>query len=124
MKERVGAVRSTEMFVDARTVPDGSLIEADVCLVGAGAAGITIALELRAWSLRTALHESGWLTPDPATPALYVGKVLGRPYFPLESARTRHFGGTTPMRFTTALLLGSARSTGRTLRRQPMSPPI
>jgi len=84
------------MFVDARTVPDGSLIEADVCIVGAGAAGITIARELRAaWSLRIALLESGGFTPDPATQSLYAGEIHGRPYFPLESARTRHFGGTT-----------------------------
>ena len=83
------------MFVDARTVPNGSLIEADVCIVGAGAAGITIARELRARSLRMALLESGWFTPDPATQSLYAGEIHGRPYFPLDSARTRHFGGTT-----------------------------
>ena len=83
------------MFVDARTVPDGSLVEADVCIVGAGAAGITIARELRARSLRMVLLESGWFTPDPATQSLYAGEIDGRRYFPLDSARTRHFGGTT-----------------------------
>jgi len=83
------------MFVDARTVPGGSLVEADVCIVGAGAAGITIARELSARSLRMALLESGWFTPDPATQSLYAGAIDGRRYFPLDSARTRHFGGTT-----------------------------
>jgi cation diffusion facilitator CzcD-associated flavoprotein CzcO len=35
------------MFVDARSVPDGSVVETEVCIIGAGAAGITIARELR-----------------------------------------------------------------------------
>jgi len=84
------------MFVDALAVPDGLQIEADVCIVGAGAAGITIARELRAaWSLRTVLVESGRFTPDPATQSLYAGTIDGRQYFPLDSARTRQFGGTT-----------------------------
>jgi len=84
------------MFVDALTVPDGSQIEADVCIVGAGAAGITIARELRAaGQLRTVLLESGRFTADPATQSLYAGKIEGRQYFPLDSARTRQFGGTT-----------------------------
>ena len=47
------------MLVDARTVPDGSRIEADVCIVGAGAAGITMARELRRRPLRVVVLESG-----------------------------------------------------------------
>jgi choline dehydrogenase-like flavoprotein len=83
------------MFVDARTIPDGSVIEADVCIVGAGAAGITLAREFRAKRLRVALLESGWFTPDEATQALYAGEVREVPYFPLHECRTRQFGGTT-----------------------------
>ncbi|MGH7835342.1 MAG: GMC oxidoreductase [Candidatus Binatia bacterium] len=83
------------MFVDARTIPHGSVIEADVCIVGAGAAGITLAREFRAKPLRVALVESGWFTRDDATQALYAGEVREIPYFPLDECRTRHFGGTT-----------------------------
>jgi choline dehydrogenase-like flavoprotein len=85
------------MFVDARTVSDRSLIESDVCIVGAGAAGITIARELRARPLRVALLESGWLVPDEATQSLYAGEVRGQPYFSLDAVKTRsrYFGGTT-----------------------------
>ena len=74
------------MLVDARTVPDGSVAEADVCVIGAGAAGITIARALLARPVRTILLESGWLTPDPATQSLYAGEVLDRPYFALDAA--------------------------------------
>jgi choline dehydrogenase-like flavoprotein len=83
------------MFVDARTVPNGSRIESDVCIVGAGAAGITIAHELRGRPLRVALLESGWLTPEAMTQSLYAGEVSERRYFSLDSARNRYFGGTT-----------------------------
>lgn len=83
------------MFVDARTVPDGSRIEADLCVVGAGPAGITIARELRASPLRVVLLESGGLDPDPASRSLSEGESTGRPYFPLDATRSRCFGGTT-----------------------------
>lgn len=83
------------MFVDARTLPDGFVAEADVCIVGAGAAGITIARELAARPLRVALLESGWLEPDAATQSLYAGEVVERPYFALDASRSRYFGGTT-----------------------------
>jgi ectoine hydroxylase-related dioxygenase (phytanoyl-CoA dioxygenase family) len=85
----------SRMFVDARTVPDGSRIESDVCIIGAGAAGITIARELRGRPLRVALLESGWLTPDATTQSLYAGEVSEQRYFSLDSARNRYFGGTT-----------------------------
>jgi NADH dehydrogenase FAD-containing subunit len=34
------------VFVDSRTLDDGTVIDAEVCIIGAGAAGITLALEL------------------------------------------------------------------------------
>lgn len=85
------------MFVDARTLPNGFTAEAEVCIVGAGAAGITIARALGRRRRRVVLLESGWLQPDPETQSLYAGEVRDRPYFALESARTRtrYFGGTT-----------------------------
>jgi choline dehydrogenase-like flavoprotein len=83
------------MLVDARTISDGFVAEADVCIVGAGAAGITIARALLARPLRVILLESGWLDPDPATQDLYAGEIHAVPYFPLDAARNRYFGGTT-----------------------------
>ena len=83
------------MIVDARVVPNDSVIDCDVCIVGAGAAGITIARELLGRSVQVVLLESGWLTPDADTQLLYAGEVTERRYFQLDAARSRFFGGTT-----------------------------
>jgi heterodisulfide reductase subunit A-like polyferredoxin len=34
------------MFIDSRELPDGSVLTGQICIIGAGAAGITMALEL------------------------------------------------------------------------------
>ena len=47
------------MITDARTLADGAMLQADVCIAGAGAAGMTIALDLRASGLSVLLLESG-----------------------------------------------------------------
>jgi choline dehydrogenase-like flavoprotein len=83
------------LLVDARSVEDSRTLEADLCIVGAGAAGIALALELVGRPLRVLLLESGGFEPEPETQALYRGRVFGRPYFRLDSARTRRFGGST-----------------------------
>ncbi|MEM7379144.1 MAG: FAD-dependent oxidoreductase [Pseudomonadota bacterium] len=67
----------------------------DVVIVGAGAAGITLARQLAAAGKRVALMEGGGYDYSDASQAVYRGEVLGDPYFPLESARQRFLGGTT-----------------------------
>jgi choline dehydrogenase-like flavoprotein len=83
------------MFIDARSLPSGTVIECEVCIAGAGAAGITIARELIGAGFRVALLESGSLTFDPDTQELYAGTDIGRPFLDLASCRLRYFGGTT-----------------------------
>ena len=83
------------MFNDAREVDDGTVIQGDICIVGAGAAGITLALGLEGGGRRIVLLESGGLDYDGATQALYQGANLGLPYYDLDVCRLRYFGGTT-----------------------------
>lgn len=82
------------MFIDARKT-DIKEISSDICIVGAGAAGITIARALVNENIRICLLESGGLEPDQNTQSLYKGEITGVPYFPLDVARLRYFGGTT-----------------------------
>lgn len=83
------------MLVDLSACEDGTGFEADLCIVGAGAAGITLARALRGTGLDVCLLESGGLDFDARTQALYEGESTGRPYYPLDGARLRFFGGTT-----------------------------
>jgi choline dehydrogenase-like flavoprotein len=83
------------MFLDARTLDDGRDLAAEVCIIGGGAAGITLARELIGGAARVIVLEAGGLEYDIDTHRLGVGEGTGLPYFPLESARLRYFGGST-----------------------------
>jgi choline dehydrogenase-like flavoprotein len=83
------------VHVDARTLEDGSVIEGDLCIVGAGAAGISMAMEWSGASQRVLLLEAGGFDYDARMQELYRGEIVGLPYFPLQAARLHYFGGTT-----------------------------
>ncbi len=83
------------MLIDARTVAADSVVRGDLCIIGAGAAGISIAWALRDHPVRVVLLESGSFWPSAATQALYRGRNIGRGYFPLDGCRVRTFGGST-----------------------------
>lgn len=83
------------MLHDARSLPPGANLETDLCIVGAGAAGITLARAFIGSGLRVCVLESGGLDPDPAVQALADGENTGLPYHPLAQMRLRRFGGTT-----------------------------
>lgn len=68
---------------------------ADICVVGAGAAGITLARRLLDQGHAVLLLESGGGDYDPDTAALNAGTNVGHDYYPLKDARLRFFGGTT-----------------------------
>ena len=81
------------MFVDARTVPHSDQLEADICIVGAGPAGIALATSLSGFGRRIIVAESGGLEPDSATQLLNDGETVGLSYRVNES-RLRYFGGS------------------------------
>lgn len=83
------------MFIDANEIEKNTQISADVCVIGAGAAGITLARELIGESFDVCLLESGGLELDIETQMLYSGILRGVHYLPLEAGRLRYFGGTT-----------------------------
>ncbi|AKF07867.1 GMC oxidoreductase [Sandaracinus amylolyticus] len=80
---------------DARSLEEGTALSADVCIVGAGAAGITIALELLGRGRSVLLLESGAMDLEPSIQALYDGTMSGIRTFRLDDHRWRHFGGST-----------------------------
>lgn len=83
------------MHTDGRFLTNESVIEGDICIVGAGAAGISMALEWNKTNAKVILLEGGGFAYDPKIQDLYAGKTTGQPYYPLMSARLHYFGGTT-----------------------------
>jgi len=84
------------MIASAHDLADGQALDADICVVGAGAAGIAMALELIDSRLSVLLLESGGFKPDTATQALYEGSVADeRLHSPPDRYRQRRFGGST-----------------------------
>jgi len=84
------------MISDAHLVqPAGTVLDTDICIVGAGAAGITLARELAGSKLRVVVLESGGLEANSATQKLYAGTSIGRPYLDATTCRLRYFGGST-----------------------------
>ena len=97
------------MLIDLRTVADGTetsaartataaagtTFSADVCIIGAGAAGITLARGLANHGLDICLLESGGFDHDSVTQSLGAGENVGMPYYELRDSRLRFFGGTT-----------------------------
>ena len=83
------------MFVDARRIPEHQTLETDICIIGAGAAGITLAHEFAGRAMRVSVLESGGLDVDAESRDLNVGQNIGKPYFQLDVVRLRGLGGTT-----------------------------
>lgn len=83
------------MLVDLAKTDHCPEFNADVCIVGAGAAGISLARQLMQAGKRVLLLESGGLDFENETQSLYEGDNVGMPYYDLVDARLRFFGGTT-----------------------------
>jgi choline dehydrogenase-like flavoprotein len=89
------------VIIDARQIESDAVLRADVCVIGAGAAGITVARRLRGTATSILLLESGGFEQDEPTQSLYEGAVTGEPmrFFgtspTLDFMRLRWFGGTT-----------------------------
>lgn len=83
------------MIVDGRELPADSEHSFELCIVGAGAAGIAMACELAGTSVRVGVLESGGFQLDAETQSLAEGSNTGFPYYDLDTSRLRMFGGTT-----------------------------
>ena len=67
----------------------------DLCVVGAGPAGITLALELESTGLRVCLLEAGGAVYEAETQRLFEGEVVAAQYPALRDTRLGALGGST-----------------------------
>lgn len=82
------------MIIDARTLSDGTSVEADLAIIGGGPAGITLARAFDGSDVSVCLVEAGGLEPDSDVQAFYRGESVGIEY-PLAATRLRFFGGSS-----------------------------
>lgn len=87
------------MLIDGRALPGNEHLEADICIVGAGAAGISLALEFTAARFNVILLEGGGLEFEHRSQFLQRGQSRGRAYPPPENTRRRQLGGSTAVWF-------------------------
>jgi len=81
---------------NARKLPANAVVESDICIVGGGAAGITIAHELERSTRRVVVLAGGDRRERPDDRDLYRGEIApGTSHEPLEEGRRRKWGGTT-----------------------------
>ena len=80
---------------DFRLYDSDDDIHCDVCIAGAGAAGVSIALSLAEQNHKVVLLEAGGLDYEEETQDPYYGVNIGRPYHDIATTRLRFLGGST-----------------------------
>jgi choline dehydrogenase-like flavoprotein len=82
-------------MIDLDRTQGTSEMRTQVCVIGAGAAGISLTRRLLAAGHEVVLLESGGLDYEAQIADLSAGENVGADYYDLEDSRLRFFGGTT-----------------------------
>ncbi len=84
------------MISSANSIPQGACLQADVCVVGGGPAGIALTLALSDKGFSVLMLESGFLKADEKTQSLYEGEIVDKQlHSPPDKYRQRRLGGST-----------------------------
>ncbi len=83
------------MISDLRSETAPAELTGDVCVVGTGPAGITLALELAKKGRRVVLLEGGGAHYEEDSQDVYRGVVVGHDNIDVANSRLRQFGGTS-----------------------------
>jgi choline dehydrogenase-like flavoprotein len=85
------------MILDFSEFDHGAGVATDVCIVGCGAAGITLAQEFIGTRFTVLVLEAGGLEAEVETQKLYDSEVVGLAHTGVHEGRARTFGGTTTL---------------------------
>lgn len=82
------------MIIDYKDTSTAVDVEADLCIIGAGAAGIAIARHFIGTAITVCLVEGGGPGGEESSQALYEGQSTGSPALDPGTSRMRVFGGS------------------------------
>ncbi|MCA1773338.1 MAG: GMC family oxidoreductase [Halomonas sp.] len=82
------------MYIDFKDISEHS-DAFDICIIGAGAAGIAMAVTLAQRGRRILICEGGDRDYSERSQDCYQGETVGDPYIPLRDTRLRYLGGST-----------------------------
>ena len=83
------------MLIDLNTESADLELGCDVCVIGAGAVGLVLAIDLARKAMRVCLLEGGGVRLQPESQDLHRGFSVGHPFRNIEVGRYRVLGGTT-----------------------------
>lgn len=89
--------KASRMIVDLNDHENGHVFRSDLVIIGAGAAGITIAREFFETGTSVLLLEGGGEKWEPETHELYKSEIVGIAHKGIHTGRARIFGGTTTL---------------------------
>ncbi len=85
------------MFKDLKDISSESTLIYDICIVGTGPAGISVAKQLLDTDHRIVMLESGGMLPEPKYQQLNKGENSGPSFLSLDASRMRCFGGASKL---------------------------
>jgi len=85
------------MFKDLKDITSESTLTYDICIVGTGPAGISVAKQLLDTDHRIVMLESGGVLPEPKYQQLNKGENSGPSFLSLDASRMRCFGGASKL---------------------------
>lgn len=85
------------MFKDLKDISSESTLTYDICIVGTGPAGISVAKQLLDTDHRIVMLESGGILPEPKYQQLNKGENSGPSFLSLDASRIRCFGGASKL---------------------------
>jgi len=83
------------MIHDLENVGDVSTLDADICIIGTGVAGLSIAREFLGSKYKVMLLEGGGIKDEARSQKLYISDVVGMPHDGIHNGRFRVLGGSS-----------------------------
>ncbi len=83
------------MIYDFDTYDQGMVLQTDICIIGSGAAGLTIASQFFGAPWKVTVLEGGGAKEEAHSQAIYQTEVIGLPHEGVHEGRFRTLGGST-----------------------------